>query len=37
MQSTTILVVDDESPILDLIASYLRAVDYSNTSGTPSS
>src|SRR5688500_3148147 len=25
MQSTTILVVDDEPPILDLIASYLRA------------
>jgi len=25
MQSTTILVVDDEAPILDLIASYLRA------------
>ena len=29
MQSTTILVVDDEPPILDLIASYLRADGFS--------
>jgi len=29
MQSTTILIVDDEPPILDLIASYLRADGFS--------